>query len=201
MSKKTKTLVCFVLDQSGSMWTVKSDTIGGYNEYVNALRDEKGMSMMLTRFSTKAVEIGEPKPIKEAVKLGNENYSPGGGTPLYDATAKSINKAEECKAKHTLVVIMTDGEENSSHEYSKEALFALIKEKETEGWKFAYLGANQDAYAIGGGMGISRNATMNYNQANTVRTFNEAAKSTKNYAIDPTADDDFFDDEQEEKVK
>jgi len=202
MAKKDKTLVCFVLDQSGSMWSVKDDTIGGYNEYIGGLRDEKNMSMMLTRFNTQAVTVGEPEPIKNVTKLSKENYRPSSGTPLYDAVGRAIKVAEaHKKVKNVLVVIMTDGLENSSIEYGRKALFALVKEKEEEGWKFAYLGANQDAYAESGLIGIQKGATMNYSQDRTAETFNATLHATKRYAQAPQSKDDLFDKEEKDKVK
>jgi hypothetical protein len=201
MAKK-KTLVCFVLDETGSMQIVKDATISGYNEYVDNLRGEKGMSMMLTRFNTAAITIGKPEPIKKATKLSRENYRPTAATPLYDATARAIKKAEEHQnGKSVLCVIMTDGEENSSKEYTKDTLFALVKEKEKEGWKFAYLGANQDAYAEGFKIGIAVADTLSYDQSKTDGTFKVATAATLRYAKNPTASSNFFEDEEKEKVK
>lgn len=203
MAKKSKkTLVCFVLDETGSMQMVKDATISGYNEYVDNLRGEKGLSMMLTRFNTAAIKVGNPEPIKKAAKLDADNYRPAAATPLYDATARAIKEAEAHQdGKTVLCVIMTDGEENSSKEYTKDTLFALVKEKEKEGWKFAYLGANQDAYAEGFKMGISKDSTMTYDQSKTRGTFTVASTATLRYSKDPTSTNNFFEEKEKEKVK
>jgi hypothetical protein len=194
MTKKKKTLVCFVLDETGSMMSHKQVTISGYNEYIDRLRDEKKFSLMLTRFNSASIEIGAPEPIKQATKLTNETYNPDNMTPLYDALAATIRKAEkEADGRAVLVVIMTDGMENASREYSRQDVLKLIEEKENDGWQFAYLGANQDAYAEGQKIGVAAGSTLNYGQTKTSETFAAMADSSRNYSQRGSiADDEFF---------
>lgn len=202
MSKKKKTLVCFVLDETGSMEQYKQVTISGYNEFIDRLRDEKDFAMMLTRFNSASIEIGEPEPIKDATKLTNETYNPDHLTPLYDAVAETILKAEKvAEGRAVLIVIMTDGLENASREHTREGVFKLIEKKEEDGWQFAYLGANQDAYAEGQKLGIATGSTMNYGQTKTVETFNAMADSSRRYSRrGSVADQDFFKDVDEDSL-
>jgi hypothetical protein len=196
--KDKKTLVCFILDETGSMYGYKQPTIDGYNEYVDALRDEKDFKLMLTRFNTEEISISEPEPIKKALKLDEEIYQPRATTPLYDAIASSIKRAERHSNKSTavLVVIMTDGLENDSREYKRETVFRMIEDKQKAGWQFAFLGANQDAYAASQNIGISRGSSFNYDQKQTVDTFATAAGATMRYSKGGSkASDTFFNDE------
>jgi hypothetical protein len=202
MANKKKTLVCFVLDETGSMEQYKQVTISGYNEYVDQLRSEKKFSLMLTRFNSASIEIGEPEPIKDATKLTNETYNPDHLTPLYDAVAATIKKADKVKdGGAVLVVVMTDGQENASREYTREDVFKLIEEKEKEGWQFAYLGANQDAYAEGQKLGVATGSSINYGQTKTSETFAAMADSSRKYSqAGSVADREFFKDVDEDKL-
>jgi len=197
-----KTLVCFVLDETGSMNQYKEVTISGYNEYIDQLRGEKKFSLMLTRFNSASNEIGEPEPIKDATQLTNETYNPDNLTPLYDAVATTIKKAEKLRDERAmLVVIMTDGLENASKEYTREDVFKMIEEKEKDGWQFAYLGANQDAYAEGQKLGVASGSTINYGQTKTSETFAAMAVSSRKYSeAGSVADRDFFKDVEEDSL-
>ena len=183
MTKKKKTLVCFVLDETGSMLGWKGATISGYNEYVDKLRGEKKFSMMLTRFNSNSIEVGAPEPIKDAAELTEETYKPDHLTPLYDAIARTIAAADKHTEKDTvLFVIMTDGLENASVEHTQKSVFSLIHEREHDGWQFAYLGANQDAYIESEKIGIARGNAINYAQGKTAETFSAVASVSVAYA-------------------
>lgn len=180
--KNKKTLVVFILDETGSMSPFKLQTIDGFNEYVNALRNEKNFSLMLTRFNTGEIAVGEPKPIKKAIVLNNDNYKPRHTTPLYDAIAVSIRSAEEHVEDAALVVIMTDGLENDSKEYKRDDVFKMIKDKTDKGWQFVFLGANQDAWAVGASLGVSKGSSFNYDQHKTGVTLSVASDASMRYA-------------------
>ena len=202
MAKKKKTLVCFVLDETGSMDRYKDVTISGYNEYIDQLRSEKKFSMMLTRFNSASIEIGEPEPIQDATRLTNETYNPNNLTPLYDAVVATIKKADKVKnGGAVLVVVMTDGQENASRQYTREDVFKLIEKKEEDGWQFAYLGANQDAYAEGQKLGVAGGSTINYGQTKTSETFAAMADSSRKYSeAGSVADRNFFQDVDEDSL-
>ena len=115
--KKKSTLVCFLLDETGSMMPYKHETIEGFNTYVDELRSEKKTKMMLTKFNTQSMDVGEAVSIGEVERLDSSSYNPNHWTPLYDAIGKTIAKVDEqIDPKNVLFVIMSDGEENSSKE-------------------------------------------------------------------------------------
>jgi Mg-chelatase subunit ChlD len=166
--------IYFVLDRSGSMQSIASDVIGGFNGFLAAQQaDGADAVMTLVQFDsqdshevlTDATAIGEVRP------LSARSFQPRGGTPLYDAMGHTIAdaaiRAERLSAanqptEEILFVTFTDGHENQSVEYSRDKIFQLITKREADGWTFAYLGANQDAYAEGGKIGYSRGSTQNF---------------------------------------
>ena len=114
--------VNIVLDKSGSMESVRGATISGFNEYLGTLKRDKENTykVSLTQFSYGVEETYTMKPLEEVKELTLENYDPNGGTALYDAACKTIERirksmCEYCKGKvKNIVVILTDGQENSS---------------------------------------------------------------------------------------
>lgn len=195
--------VGFCLDESGSMEVCREQTISGFNEYVDELRKQDGETLLsLTMFSTEPSlapvvpespngrmyrPFCEAAPIAEVPRLSTENYRPHGGTPLLDAIGATIRSMEEQLAARkkqpdaVLFVIQTDGEENSSREFSREAVRALIARKESEGWRFVYLGANQDGFTaerISTSMGLQAGASMSYDYAATASVHASLADSS-----------------------
>ena len=167
---RAKTLVIsFVLDETGSMEVCRDATISGFNEYVQELqkRPEK-LLFTLTKFNSAKIDVVHAGvPLAEVNSLNLGSYQPAAMTPLYDAIARTIKATEQALTSergkpNVLCVIMTDGLENASHEYTREAIFTLVKEKEGEGWTFAYLGANQDAWEVGASIGVAGQSTMSY---------------------------------------
>lgn len=199
MAKKTAkkapamtTLVTFVLDETGSMQMVRDATISGFNEYVDGLRDQAKTLWTLTKFNSDNVEVLQSGvPIKEAVELNQDNYVPNNMTPLYDAVASSIQATEEEMGKvkgkkRALCVIMTDGLENASHEWTKDKLFKLVEEKKAKGnWTFAFLGANQDAWATGMSIGVPQASSINY--ASTPDGVKQGMKAVRGATVAYTA--------------
>lgn len=181
---KKGTLVTLVLDETGSMSICKKDTIGGYNEYIKSLQKEgKDILFSMTKFdSTHVTKVHDAVEIKKVPSLNEDTYRPGASTPLFDAIAKTINSTEE-KGRNVLCVILTDGEENSSHEYNKESVKKLIEEKTKAGWTFVYLGANQDAWATGGSLGILKSNIKNYDVSKTKGVFSALGVATNSYSM------------------
>lgn len=153
-----------VLDESGSMGPIADDTRGAVNTYLDNLNNDAPEALVsLMAFSTVTSRMicnGVVSTL--APRLTTTNYRPGGGTPLFDAIGKAISETQEVEADSYLLVIITDGEENSSVEYTLETIKKLIAEKQNENWTVVYLGANQDAWAVGAAMGVSRGSTMAY---------------------------------------
>jgi hypothetical protein len=200
MTKK-KVHVSLLLDETGSMETCRDATISGYNEYIQTLQKDKdhNYAFTMTKFDSRYVNtIHDGVPIKDVPKLNRDTYTPGQLTPLYDAIAGAIKVLG--KKKNVLFVIVTDGEENASREYSRQQVFDMIKEKTDAGWSFVYLGANQDAYAVGRGIGVPVANTANYDINKTGQTFDAVARGTVSYAASPDVISGFFDDEDLENL-
>ncbi len=181
---KKGTLVTFILDESGSMDSCKTDTIGGYNQYIKKLQaDGKDILFSLTKFDSMHItRVLDGTNVKEVPALTDKTFTPGASTPLYDAIGKTIQGTNETK-RNIVCIIMTDGEENSSTEHTKATVEKLIKEKTKQGWTFVYLGANQDAWAVGQGMGIAKGNVKNYDVTKTKGVFGALAGATNSYSL------------------
>lgn len=175
-SATSTTLIEFILDETGSMQGARDATIGSFNEYINSQKAQPGtclvsLSMFDERGAHNSVRTHYTDVSVHAVPtLTHKDYVPTGMTNMYDAIGARIH-ALNARAAHyqnaaKLVVIMTDGFDNSSKEYNAESLKALVKTKEAEGWTFVYLGANQDAWAVGQTFGISAGNSMSYSTDN-----------------------------------
>ena len=181
-----KTLICLILDRSGSMSGRKSDVINGANGFIDkqkALPDPA--SIALVRFDSEGIErFRAMAPLAECTPITEEDYQPRGGTPLLDAVGQTIMALEgdwrREQPERAIVVIVTDGLENASREYTKLKVKELIEARQASGkWAFIYLGANVDAFAEGGEMGIAAANTAGYvNSAAGLRaTYNSASAS------------------------
>jgi len=159
----------FLLDRSGSMETCLDDTIGGYNSFVHS-QQSLGGTMALYYFDHEFTPMYTKTPIEEVKDITKETYVPRGGTALLDAIGQLI-KAEETDGAVKTVIILTDGEENSSKKYTKAHIKDLIEAKEKAGWQFVYLGANQNAFAEAQAMGIRPGCTLNFDTNNTPQLF------------------------------
>jgi uncharacterized protein YegL len=161
-------LINFVLDKSGSMETIRSATISGFNEFKNDQARAEGTALMtLTLFDTRFDTVATAVPVGNVLDLTSASYAPQGNTALYDAVGHTLRLTDEYVAKHhpdqVLFVIMTDGEENSSREFSRDKIFALIEDRQRDaGYEFIYLGANQDSYLAGRAMGIRAGRMLDY---------------------------------------
>lgn len=144
-----------ILDESGSMQSIKNSIIGGFNEIIQTIRNaavrEVALQQWISFWSFNGSEIKEQIPltvVNQLTELNSDSYRPDASTPLYDAIAKACNSLAKASSNEKdaafLVTILTDGEENSSEEYSFEAIANLIKELKLKGWVFTYIGANHD---------------------------------------------------------
>ena len=144
-----------ILDESGSMESVKKETISGFNEVVQTIKssqeeykDQKNY-ITLVSFNTMGIKtVLNLVPASELNEINGQNYRPNASTPLLDAIGFSCSRLRhalsEKKDFKVLVTILTDGEENSSREYSYAAIKRLIEELRGEGWVFTFMGANID---------------------------------------------------------
>lgn len=170
--KKGLTELVFILDRSGSMIGLESDTIGGFNSMLEKQKGEEGEANITTiLFDDKYEKIHDRAPIGQVKNLTPEDYYVRGCTALLDAMGTSIrqmilaqeNLPEEERAEKVIFVITTDGLENASREYSREKVKKMIeKEKKKDGWEFLFLGANMDAVAEAGSFGIEKDRSVTF---------------------------------------
>ena len=171
--RENLTEIVFILDRSGSMSGLESDTIGGFNSMIAKQQKEEGEAIVSTvLFDDETDVIHDRVTIGEVKKLTEEDYYVRGCTALLDAVGGAIHHIgnvhkyarEEDRPAKTLFVITTDGLENASRHYSFKDVKKLIKrQQEKYNWEFLFLGANIDAIEVAGNMGISRDRAANYN--------------------------------------
>ena len=164
MYGKERTEIVFVLDRSGSMESIRKATLEGFNGFVSnqsALPGEGHLTLVL--FDTSYTVAYSGVPLKEVVPLDEASYRPGGGTALLDALGTAIDRTgqrlaalpEAQRPGKVLVVVLTDGEENSSREYSVQAVRDRIEHQRTKyAWEILFLGANQDVFLTAGNLGV-----------------------------------------------
>lgn len=157
-----------ILDRSGSMQQAARDHEGGLNSFVQDQKRLDGdVRLTLIQFdSENPCEVVYDGATID--KVGDVRLIPRGGTPLLDAVGLGVAHvskrigAQTAKPDIVVVMVITDGEENSSREWTKARVKQLIADKEKEGWKFLYLGANVDAFAEASGVGFSASTTANF---------------------------------------
>ena len=170
--KKNLTELVFILDRSGSMSGLESDTIGGFNAMIAKQKKAEGEAYVSTvLFDNESVVIHDRVDIQRIEPMTDKQYSVRGCTALLDAVGKSIHHIgnvhkyarEEDRPEHTLFVITTDGMENASRSYTAERVRQMIeRQKSRYGWEFIFLGANIDAIETARHFGIDKNRAVSY---------------------------------------
>jgi|WetSurSiteA1Bulk_404760.scaffolds.fasta_scaffold00361_28 hypothetical protein len=159
--------IVFVLDRSYSMQGKETDVIGGFNHFLKEQKKLQDSAKLMTVLFDDQYEIlHNGLDIQKVKPITSTDYYVRGNTALLDAVGKTINHVDHHLKKDdkVLFIINTDGYENSSREFSKEKIKELVEHLEEEhGWKFIFLGANIDAFAAGGSIGI--NYTFNVNNS------------------------------------
>ena len=147
--------VIVIMDKSGSMQAMGDEPIEALNIFLDdQIENNKKGKLTLILFNHKVKEVFRNKTI-ESINKSKIEFNPKGMTALYDAIGKGIKDSIDKKIKDISVVIITDGIENSSQEFSKADIKDLVeKSKNKLGWSYTYLGANQDSFTVGGGLGI-----------------------------------------------
>jgi len=166
------TELVFILDRSGSMSGLESDTIGGFNSMIERQKKEDGTALVSTvLFNNESTVIHDRLPLDKVARMSDTDYCPQGCTALLDAVGDAIHHIgnvhkyarREDVPQRTLFVITTDGQENASSRYSYEKVKSMIeRQKETYGWEFLFLGANIDAAAEAKRFGISEDRAVRY---------------------------------------
>jgi uncharacterized protein YegL len=169
---KNITEIVFILDRSGSMGGLESDTIGGYNSFLKKQQEQPSEARITTVLFDNEYELLHDRLDLRAVNpITEHEYYVRGNTALLDAIGKTINKignaqkrtAEDYRADKVLFVITTDGMENASREFSYGKIKSMIEhQKSRYGWEFIFLGANIDAVEMAGRFGIGADRAQNY---------------------------------------
>jgi len=179
--------VSFLLDRSGSMAPIRNDVIGGFNHFLREQQARPGVCRMtLVQFDSQApFEIlADAADVQEVPPLDAARYEPRAGTPLLDALGALLEHAERRargRDEDAIVVVFTDGEENASECWKREALFERIAGLKARGWAFVFLGANQDSYAEGGGLGFAAGSTSNWKARSSGTAFTQLNRSLGSY--------------------
>ena len=165
------TELVFILDRSGSMSGLESDTIGGFNSMIEKQKKEAGEAVVSTvLFDNESVIIHDRLPLDKVPRMTEEEYFTRGSTALLDAVGGAIQHIsnihkyarKEDVPERTMFIITTDGYENASHLYDYGKVRKLIEQKKKRGWEFLFLGANIDAAAEAKRFGISADRAVNY---------------------------------------
>lgn len=172
---KDKTELVVIVDRSGSMQSIKDDAQGGINQLIEDQKKDKGeCSFTLAQFDTEHDLVNDGTDIKSVEPF---TLVPRGGTALYDAIGRTLNAvgkrlADTPEAERpglVSVVIVTDGYENSSREFDQATVKKMIGEQESKySWEFSYLGADQDAFAVGNSFGIQNSVTYGKSKSSEV---------------------------------
>ncbi len=193
MPKQNSTLIAFVLDRSGSMGPMANEVITGFNKLVEENKKLPGECLVtLTQFDDQYELNYNAKPLAEVPELTAETYRPRGWTRLYDAIGKTIDDVgrklaalpDSERPDKVLVIIMTDGQENSSREYSGKRINEMIThQREKYNWEFAFHGCNESALKDAAQLGI-RGQTIVANaggRVGTTQSFQQAATGSLSY--------------------
>ena len=160
---KTRIFNLIIIDESGSMQSIKNEAIDSVNETIQTIRsaqkkhEEQEHYVTLVTFNDDVKTVYECVPVNDVKELTAETYQPDCCTALYDAMGVSLNALRKKVAADdkVLVTVVTDGYENASTEYTGKAIKSLVDELNAKEWVFAYIGANQDVEAVAATISIT----------------------------------------------
>ena len=200
--------IVVVLDRSGSMSSVLDDTIGGFNTFVDEQKRAEGQARMtLTRFDHEYEIVYERLEIAAVLALDRATFVPRGQTALLDAVGRTISAVagriaageESDRPFKVVFVILTDGQENASREFTRTQVLEMIREKrERAGWEFVFLGAGPDAVREATAVGIDRDKAASWKS--TKEAYELYSKKLTKYRTDRDASGLGFDEEERKKL-
>lgn len=195
MNNKHKVYNLIILDESGSMQSIKKTIINGFNEVVQTIKavalqyPEQEHTVTFTSFnSTGLKKIVENSRIESLNEINEESYMPDGGTPLFDAMGAAffnlnwIIEKENPKDYNVLVTILTDGEENASKEHTAQSIKSMIELYKSKNWTFTYIGANHDVESFASRLSISNVMKFETNEEDMQRMFSRDRNSRVLYS-------------------
>ena len=203
--------ITLVVDRSGSMESIKSDAEGGINTFIAEQRKEPGQAFLtLVQFDTEYDFVHRGVPIDQVPRF---QLVPRGSTALLDAMGRAINETgerlsrmnEEDRPGLVIFVVVTDGEENSSKEFTKAKIKEMVeRQQNVYKWHFNFLAANQDAFAEAGGLGIDAAGAANWDQGKspaTYRAISSKVSRMRSQSLLNEAVDNEFTEEERKKMK
>jgi uncharacterized protein YegL len=216
LSEKQKTMETekiynlIILDESGSMQSIKKSTINGFNEVIQTIREvekqfpEQQHFVSFVTFSGLNIRTHMDKAaVRNIREIDDRTYLPNSSTPLYDAMGISLMKLKYDlagqKDSKVLVTIITDGEENASHEFSSAQIRGMVEELKQLGWTFTYIGANQDVVNVAMTLSITNTMQFSADETGVGEMFTKEKNARYNYSnkirnkMDPTIG--FYDEE------
>lgn len=182
--------ITVVLDRTGSMSVIKNEIIGGYNSFLSEQRKVPDTRITLIQFDSQDAHevVYRNVAVADAGELNESNYIPRALTPLFDAVGYAINETtpiiENSDIDKVIFVIITDGQENASREWTAEKVRELIDTRKRDGWEFVFLGADLDSFAQAHAIGIPMANAMAYDadRDGTQSAFRDMSHNTMAYA-------------------
>lgn len=177
--KKDYTHITVILDRTGSMESIREDTIGGFNAFLKAQKDIPGKgTLTLVQFDSQDPYevIISFVPLKEVPELTRETYVPRASTPLLDAMGRGINDLEERlkeipkkeRPSKVVLAVVTDGQENASREFRREQIVKMIKKhQDKDDWQFVFLSADLAAIKDAQGYGVKGKFSKHFQKDKT----------------------------------
>ncbi len=211
---KHKAYNLIVLDESGSMESIKRATISGFNEVVQTIKevekqfpDQEHFVTLITFNGGGIKTLLDKERVTLLSEIDERKYQPNASTPLYDALGFGINSLNNYLQDKTeynvLVTVLTDGEENASREFNRSQISKIITDLKEKGWTFTYMGANQDVEAVAGALSIENSMAFEANDQDMKRMFDKEKGSRIAYYQKLQNKEDvrsgYFDDEDKKK--
>lgn len=202
--------IAVVLDRSGSMDSIKDDTIGGFNSFLKSQKEVEGKAtFFLAQFDNQYDILQNNKDIDEVEELSYETFQPRGMTALYDAIGRTIisvgdflsNIEEEERPAKVFFVVITDGMENASNEFTSSRVKEMIDEQQNKySWKFIFIGSDINAINEAHDLGFAKGSSLHFadNSIGTRSVYNSMTKNMSSYrdaSVNLSADLDFFNEE------
>lgn len=201
-----------ILDESGSMSIIERQAISGVNETIQTIRaaqkkhENQEHFVSLVSFNSQEVKtIYDKEEAAKVKELTSNEYQPDCATPLYDAMGNAITALRKSVAENdmVLVTIITDGEENDSHEYTGRAIKTLVDSLKAQGWVFTYIGANQDVEKVAATISITNTLSFDADPCGASSMFERECRSRSGW-YDKVADgcepgslaENYFDEDQ-----
>jgi Mg-chelatase subunit ChlD len=193
MEQKQKVINLIILDESGSMQTIKHTIIQGFNEIVQTIKgvekqfpEQEHIITLLTFNGLGHKYLLENMKVEELFEIDKSRYLPDASTPLYDAMGFSLGKLRAQllheKNYNVLVTILTDGEENSSKEFNGKAIKSMVEELKAQNWTFTYIGADHDVEKSALSISITNSIVFNKNETDMNRMFEREKNARMTYS-------------------